>query len=84
MPTKKPVTPLPSTSTRFAARMSVAAQESGVSEPSLYRLLAMGKIKGKKNGRTTLILMETLRNYIQALPDARYAPPAGPKGQKEC
>jgi hypothetical protein len=43
-----------------------------LSRSEIYRRLADGSIKAGKNGSRTLVLMESLRDYIDALPRAEF------------
>ena len=60
----------------FAATIKDAARFAGWTRSEIYRRLTAGDIKGVKNGRRTLILMDSLRAYLQDLPPATFRPPA--------
>jgi len=49
-----------------------AIRLTGLSKTKLYALLAEGKLKGKKHVRRTLVLMDGVRAYVDALPRARF------------
>lgn len=53
----------------FAATVNDAVRLSGLSRTELYRLMGEGAISAKKSGRRTLIMMESVRDYVQRLPD---------------
>lgn len=56
----------------FAATVHDAVRLSGLSRTTLYALLSEGKIDARKRGKTTLILMDSLRSYVDALPRATF------------
>ena len=47
-----------------------AASISGISRSELYRRMAAGQIQAVKSGRTTLVLMDSLRAHLASLPPA--------------
>lgn len=47
-----------------------ACRISGLSRPTLYRLLGDQKIKAVKAGGRTLIRLDSLRDYLESLPPA--------------
>jgi len=49
-----------------------AIEFSGLSRSALYKLLATGKNKAVKNGKRTLVVVDTLKFYLQNLPVARF------------
>jgi excisionase family DNA binding protein len=51
-------------------RPRLAAEASGTSQASIYRLIKDGKIDARKFGRTTLVNMASLDAYIASLPKA--------------
>jgi excisionase family DNA binding protein len=68
---------------RVFARPSEAARSRGIGEASVYRLLAEGKIEGRKFGRTTLIILNSLDKYLLSLPAPIYSQrPGGGKGAR--
>ncbi len=56
----------------YSAGIEEAVRLTGVTRTQLYNLLAEGKVKAKKSGRRTLVLMDGLRAYIDGLPHARF------------
>lgn len=52
--------------------ISEACKVSGISRSELYRRLASGQVCAVKSGRTTLILMESLRAHLARLPAATF------------
>jgi hypothetical protein len=52
-----------------------AVRVSGRSRSEIYRNLAAGKIKAKKDGKRTLIIFESLKQSIANLPGATFLPP---------
>jgi excisionase family DNA binding protein len=47
-----------------------AARVLGLGMTSLYALISAGKLRAKKAGQRTLITAESLRGYLDSLPDA--------------
>ena len=56
----------------LAVTIQEAVRISGLSRSELYRRLADGKVRAKKSGARTLILMESLRAHIDGLPAASF------------
>jgi excisionase family DNA binding protein len=56
----------------IAARIPEVSRLTGISRSEIYRLLADGKLKGKKSGRSTLVLMSSVAEYLDSLPPATY------------
>jgi len=52
-----------------------AAELSGLSRSALYREAGAGRIRMVKLGRSTLVDMASVRDFLDALPPARIAPP---------
>ncbi len=50
-----------------------AVSISGLSRNTLYRAIAAGQLKARKNGARTLILAEDLKAWLTALPEYRSA-----------
>jgi hypothetical protein len=48
----------------------------GFTRSETYRRLASGDFKAVKNGKRTLILTESIRNYLASLPPATFRAPA--------
>lgn len=72
--------PPPDSAQPIAARIPDACRLSGLSRSALYRGWRDGRIAFRKLGRTTLVLMDSVRAYLAALPEAkprhRHNPPA--------
>ena len=45
----------------------------GYSRATVHRRLSAGEFKGKKDGRITLVLLSSVRDYIERLPDRHRA-----------
>lgn len=56
----------------IAARIPEVRRLTGISRSEIYRLLAKGKLKGVKSGRSTLVLMASVTEYLDSLPPATY------------
>lgn len=54
--------------TPIAVRIPVACQMTGLCRSSLYSEIKAGRIAARKAGARTLVLVESLRAYIDALP----------------
>jgi hypothetical protein len=61
---------------RLAGPIPDACHVSGLSRTEMYRRLAAGDIQAVKSGTRTLILWDSLKNYMMGLPAARF------RGQK--
>ena len=48
-----------------------AAKRAGVSRSSIYQAIDRGELKLKKHGRRSLILVDDLKAFISALPEAK-------------
>ena len=59
-----------------SATIPNAVRLSGMSRSEIYRRLAAGDIKEVKNGSRTLVLMDSLREYLASLPPATFRAPA--------
>lgn len=55
-------TPVP-----ISVRVPVAVQMTGISRTNLYALIRTRQIEIVKLGRSTFVLVESLRNYIESL-----------------
>ena len=53
------------------AKPARATELYDISKSELYRLLAAEKIRAVKAGRTTLIDMQSVRDYLASLPAAK-------------
>ena len=56
----------------ITAHIDGACQLSGLSRSELYRRMADGSIKAVKNRGRTLIVVDSLRCYLAALPPAQF------------
>lgn len=56
----------------FSATVNETIRLSGLSKTALYLLLGQGHIEARKRGKTTLILMDGVRRYVDALPRATF------------
>ena len=54
----------------LAHTIADAGKISGLGRTTLYEAIGTGKIEARKAGGRTLILAESLRNYIAGLPPA--------------
>src|SRR6516164_533443 len=59
----------------LAAPIPDACRISGLSRSEIYRRLAAGDIRAIKSGSRTLILMDSLRAHLAALPAATFRAP---------
>ncbi len=48
-----------------------AVKASGIGRTKLYALIKEGRLKPRKCGKRTLILMADLEAFVQSLPEAR-------------
>lgn len=55
----------------LAVTIIEAARRSGVGRSSIYQAVNRGELKLKKSGRRSLILVEDLKVWVNALPDAK-------------
>jgi hypothetical protein len=46
-----------------------------VSQAEMYRLLGLGKVKGVKAGKRTLLIVQSLKAHVASLPPAKIKPP---------
>jgi excisionase family DNA binding protein len=51
--------------------VSQASAVIGKSPRSVYQLMASGKLKAVKSGRNTLIVYESIKEYVDMLPPAK-------------
>jgi hypothetical protein len=56
----------------ITANMTDASRMSGLSRSELYRRLTDGSIHAVKNGGRTLVMVASLRAYLDALPAATF------------
>jgi excisionase family DNA binding protein len=59
------------------ATIPAAQQLTGLSRSEVYRLLAAGELRAIKRGARTLILWESLTEYLASLPAAIFRNPLG-------
>jgi excisionase family DNA binding protein len=45
---------------------------TGLSRSKIYRLLALEKLQAVKSGRSTLVLMASVTEYLASLPPAKF------------
>ena len=55
----------------LAVKSKVAAAMLGVGTSTLDKLIASGRIDARRCGRSRLILVDSIRQYLNSLPDAR-------------
>lgn len=70
MPTPNSTRPLP-----IAATIANVTHQTGLSRSEIYRLLARGKLKAVKSGRSTLVLMDSVIAHLASLPEATFRAP---------
>ena len=58
-----------------AVTIANATRLSGLSRSEVYRLLAASKLQAVKSGRSTLVLMESVRAHVVSLPPAIFRSP---------
>ena len=56
----------------LAVNLTEAERITGLGHRTLYRELAAGRLRAVKRGRTTLILMDSIRTYMASLPAAKF------------
>ena len=56
------------TTAPITATIPNTSQISGLSRSEIYRRLAAGDLRAVKNGKRTLILVDSLRKYLASLP----------------
>jgi excisionase family DNA binding protein len=54
----------------------VAAELLGIGASKLDELIAAGHVRAKKSGKVLLVLVASLEQYAESLPDAFLQPPA--------
>jgi hypothetical protein len=55
--------------------LRVAGQILHVGRSKLYDLLGLGKLKAVKDGPKVMVLVQSIKDYQQSLPVAKFAPP---------
>jgi excisionase family DNA binding protein len=58
----------------IAATIVNVSRQTGLSRSEIYRLLALGKLKAVKSGRSTLVLMDSVLEHMASLPPATFRP----------
>ena len=48
-----------------------AARRSGVSRSSIYEAIGRGDLKIRKHGRRSLVLVDDLKAWVSAMPEAK-------------
>lgn len=56
----------------IAVPIAEAVTFSGMSRSAVYRELASGKLRAVKSGSRTLVLVESIRDYLASLPAATF------------
>ena len=56
----------------IAATIANVSRWTGLSRSEIYRLLARGKLKAVKSGRSTLVLMDSVVEHMASLPPATF------------
>ena len=56
----------------IAVPIPTACLISGLSRSGLYRELAAGKVRAVKSGTKKLVLVDSLREHVAGLPEARF------------
>jgi len=59
---------------RLAVPIKQAVEVSGRPRTRIFDALRSGELKGKKDGRATLIELDELRRWIKAMPDRAARP----------
>jgi excisionase family DNA binding protein len=65
----------PDAETPYAATIGRTTAFYGLSRSEIYRLLGSGKIKAVKSGRSTLILLDSVKAHLASLPPATIRAP---------
>jgi hypothetical protein len=52
----------------IAGSIATAQRASGLGRTKIYELIGEGKVEAVKAGDRTLVIMESLRDYLRALP----------------
>ena len=56
----------------LAVSIIEAAKRAGISRSSIYEAIGRGEIPLRKNGRRSLILIDDLKAWVSALPEAKH------------
>lgn len=62
----------------YSATVEEACRLFGIGRTELYSLLAAGAVQAKRHGKRTLVLTDSLRRYVEGLPDATFGSPPKP------
>lgn len=57
----------------IALTIKDASAACGLGPTKIYELIGKGKIDARKEGRRTLILVESLKRYVESLPPVKEA-----------
>jgi hypothetical protein len=68
----------PEVGSAYAATIARTTVLYGLSRSEIYRLPGRGKIRGVKSGRSTLILLDSVRTYVASLPPVAIRAPKAP------
>lgn len=58
--------------TPVTAKIPAVINQTGLSRSEIYRLLTSGKLSAVKSGRSTLIVMDSVVQYLASLPLATF------------
>jgi len=61
---------------KLSISINEAASMSGLGRSSIYEAMVSGKLKAKKSGKRTIILVRDLNDFLAALPAANFGPPS--------
>ena len=61
------------TDLRIGLTVEEAARTGAGGRTTLFKAIRAGKLRAKKNGRSTIILPDDLKAYVAALPDVKQA-----------
>jgi len=67
--TRESVAPPP-----LGVKPAEAGRMIGESRNTIYRLLAAGQLRAVKRGTSTLVVMDSIREYFASLPSAIFSP----------
>jgi hypothetical protein len=56
----------------IALPIAKAVAVSGLSRSALYRELAAGNLRAVKHGTRTLVLVDSIRDFVSGLPEAQF------------
>jgi excisionase family DNA binding protein len=60
---------------KLTVSIKEASQLSGLGRSTIYEAMVSGKLKAKKSGKRTIILIGELNDFLAALPSATFASP---------